>query len=373
LDLQCAERPFREKGVYLISGGTGGIAQLIARHLAPWKPKLALLGRTEMPARNLWDRWIDEHEPEDRVSGVIQTVRQVEEAGAEVFLVTADVAVEEAMRAAVKRILDRFGTIHGVIHTAGITSGDSVFQPVGKLTKEAVRAQFRPKVLGAYTLERVLESVHPDFVLLFSSNAATLGGLGLAAYTAANHFLDTFAESRSKASHKTVWISAGWDQWPEETKHYKGYRTSLDRYAMTRSESLLAFERVATHAPPGRMIVSTGDLAPRYERWQGRSDMAKPATEGGMSSDETTHDNIVASNDVERVVADLWRSILGIKTLGVHDNFFELGGDSLMATRITARINDTFSIELPLATLFEKPTVAKLAIAVEALLEAVVR
>ncbi|MBV8887998.1 MAG: amino acid adenylation domain-containing protein, partial [Chroococcidiopsidaceae cyanobacterium CP_BM_RX_35] len=68
---------------------------------------------------------------------------------------------------------------------------------------------------------------------------------------------------------------------------------------------------------------------------------------------------------VEEVLVGIWSEVLGLKRVGIHDNFFELGGHSLLATQLISRVRDAFQIELPLRSLFEKATVAKLAEEVE--------
>jgi len=69
----------------------------------------------------------------------------------------------------------------------------------------------------------------------------------------------------------------------------------------------------------------------------------------------------------EQSLANIWAEVLRIDRLGVHDNFFELGGHSLLATRVVARLQPEFSVRLPLRTLFDNPTVAQLAAAIEEL------
>ncbi|HEX9937102.1 MAG TPA: condensation domain-containing protein, partial [Longimicrobium sp.] len=89
----------------------------------------------------------------------------------------------------------------------------------------------------------------------------------------------------------------------------------------------------------------------------------KALPEPEYGSDEETY--VAPRTPVEEVLAGIWAEVLGVPRLGVHDSFFELGGHSLLATRAVSRVRELFGVELPLRALFEGPTVAELASAVE--------
>ena len=70
--------------------------------------------------------------------------------------------------------------------------------------------------------------------------------------------------------------------------------------------------------------------------------------------------------ELEAILTGLWRELLGAATVGVHDDFFALGGHSLLATRLVARIRDRHAVDVPLISLFEHPTIARMADTIEA-------
>jgi len=74
---------------------------------------------------------------------------------------------------------------------------------------------------------------------------------------------------------------------------------------------------------------------------------------------------VAPSTPAEEAVADIWREVLGAPRVGVHDDFFSLGGHSLLAARVISRINADAGVGLTLRAIFESPTVATLAAAVD--------
>ncbi len=199
----------RDGGVYLITGGLGGIGLTVAEYLArAAKARLVLVGRTAFPAREEWDSWIARRGENDRVSRAIAQVRSLEALGAEVMVARGDVTDRERMAEIVRTAVGRFGTINGVVHGAG-TLDDGLIATKDRATAERVLA---PKVEGTLSLDAAVAGIELDFFVVFSSRGAIAGPAGQVDYVAANAFLDAFAH-RKAALDGTPAIAINWSMW----------------------------------------------------------------------------------------------------------------------------------------------------------------
>ena len=197
--------------VVLVTGGLGGLGLAMAERFASTPDiKLILLGRSELPAPRHWDGWLASHSASHSVSQKIVAVRKLEQLGAEVMVVAADVANHEQMEATVQSAEERFGKITGVLHAAGVIE-DAV---VGMKDPASVDRVFSPKIHGALVLEQVLAHCELDFFLLFSSTSSLLGLVGQVDYTAANAFLNAFANSRNRSGSGST-IAIDWGIWKD--------------------------------------------------------------------------------------------------------------------------------------------------------------
>ncbi len=212
LDDPAASLPrLRERGVYLISGGLGGMGLVLAEHLArSVKARLILTGRSAFPPRQKWEEWIKNHGYRDRVSAKVTKLRELEALGAEVMVCSADVADFGQMRQVMTLAEQKFGPLHGVIHAAG--------QPGGGLiqgaTEEILKGTLAPKLRGTLVLDKLLQAAELDFFILCSSLNSILPTIGQAGYCAANAFLDMFALYRTLIKGKFT-VSINWDAWQE--------------------------------------------------------------------------------------------------------------------------------------------------------------
>ncbi len=203
--------PLRERGVYLITGGLGGLGLAVARHLAmAARARLVLLSRSGLPTDADRDSWIQQHGWADATWRRIAAVRELETLGSEVLPLAVDVTDETALRAAIEEAEARFGHLDGVFHAAGVPGGGLAAL---KDPADAARV-LAPKVRGTWALARALGDRRLDFFVLFSSTVALTGGLGQVDYAAGNAYLDGFAHHHDLArGGRTVAID--WPGWSD--------------------------------------------------------------------------------------------------------------------------------------------------------------
>ncbi|APR81514.1 Malonyl CoA-acyl carrier protein transacylase [Minicystis rosea] len=317
----------REQGVYLILGGLGGVGLSLAEHLARTaRAKLVLTSRTGLVAREEWSAWLRTHHDGDRVSRQIKRIVDMEALGAEVLVLSADVADEAQMAAVIERATARFGALHGVIHAAGV-AGEAALSALDDTTSRAVETQFRAKAHGLYVLDRVLPRAL-DFCVLCSSLSTVLPGAGFAAYAAANHFLDVFAAARAGDARR--FTSIDWDAFqaagaPQEPRSLGAALASL---AIVPEEAGAAFD-AALALETSQVVVSTFDLEARRASLRrahvtAEAHPREPIAQG-QERPELDSEYIAPRTQLEADLAEIWQKLLGIDRIGVEDNFFKLG------------------------------------------------
>jgi acyl transferase domain-containing protein/thioesterase domain-containing protein/acyl carrier protein len=197
-----------DRGVYLITGGLGGIGMSLAQSLArSARARLVLMGRSAFPPRGDWDSWLSAHDREDPVAQKILKILAIEGSGGEVLVLAADVSNAEEMRGVISKTRERFGKIDAVIHAAGVLED----APILKKDTASVSRILAPKVRGTLVLESVLADDPPALFVVMSSLSALLAPPGQVDYVGANTFLDTFAAARS--SRQRLTISIQWPRW----------------------------------------------------------------------------------------------------------------------------------------------------------------
>src|SRR6266568_167596 len=198
----------KQEGVYLITGGLGGIGLVIAEHLArSVHARSVLVGRTAIPPESEWQNVLDESIGARDVRQKVAKLREIESLGGEVLTISADVTDREQMELALQTARERFGKIDGVIHAAGLIEDG----PMQIKARESAARVLAPKVQGTLTLQEALRGSKLDFVMLFSSISSLMPPDGQVDYAAANAFMDAFALSQSELPVTSV----NWGKWGE--------------------------------------------------------------------------------------------------------------------------------------------------------------
>ncbi|WP_019424902.1 type I polyketide synthase [Paenibacillus sp. OSY-SE] len=355
--------PFREKGVYLITGGLGGIGMLTAEYLSQhFRARLILTGRSGFPARDEYEHWIAEHGEEHPVVRKIRRVQQLEGLGAEVTYMQADLSDEEQMGRVFKFIDTAYGCLHGVVQAAGLPGGDS-FRAIENIGGEQADEQFRAKVQGLQILARLLADREADVCILFSSIASVLGGLGFSAYSAANLFMDAFARRQNREG-VTKWLCVNWDAWEFWEEHQSTIGESLVELAILPAEAPELFQYVFNPCDSNQIIVSTGGLQVRIDQWIRHAGKKKEEPVGDGSSfvrPNLTNPYVAPRNQVEKAISDVWKQFFRIDQVGIHDNFFDLGASSLDMIQVTGKLNEALDESIAVVDMFTYPTIHALA------------
>ena len=409
-------------GVYLMSGGLGGVGSALARWLVErYRVRLILLGRTPLPPRPAWEQHLGEP---GVLAERLRTRMALEALGDAVVYEAADVTDAAAVERAVQRGTAHFGApLAGAIHLAGAFGERLLVEE----TSASLRATLRAKVLGAWVLGEQLRRGPGGLFLAFSSVNALLGGFGVGAYAAANRFLESFCRAldgrdglRARCLSWSMWEDVGMARGyaKKELTRQRGYHlipTAQGLHSLGavlhRSAPLVyvgldpaapRIRRLLHRAPPAtqRLIAcysrkpglrANEPLAPlgltdRFGRevaieWfeldglphtdptahdGGAIDRAalRERFSGGPRAGAGTLDASAPRTPLEARLVAIWRELLRVPHIGIHDNFFALGGHSLLTTRLVARIRDELGISIALPLLFERPTVARLAEAI---------
>lgn len=356
------DRParLRDGGVYLITGGLGAtVGQLLGTYLAKRaNAKLVLTTRAGMPARAEWEAWLLQHGEADRTSQRIRYIQELEQLGAEVLVVQANVTDAEQMKLAFETAEHQFGRLDGVIHAAGVYES-SAFTLISETGYPECEHHFATKVHGAMALQRALEGRELDFCLLVSSLSSLLGGTGFAAHAAAHQFLDAFAE-RLNAASQFPWITVNWDidvlkEHPEIFGYALHVTDRLPAFIVSKQDVKRLIDQIVSVDLTAETGGQTGE---RTLNAHARPSLHTPYVEPG--------------NETERLIVQQFEELLGIEPVGVHDAFFDLGGNSLLSTKLVTRLRALFQIDLPLRIIFDAGTTAELALYIEDLLIAAI-
>jgi NAD(P)-dependent dehydrogenase (short-subunit alcohol dehydrogenase family)/acyl carrier protein len=372
-DVPASRGRLRRNGVYLITGGTGGIGLSISKYLAQTcQPVIVLSRQSAFPEKAAWKELSVTRAAPQRVLRTIDALLEIERCGASVEVQTADVTDRVRMQAVLRSMQDRHGALNGVIHAAGIVSAELI-QSKSRGTAHRVLA---PKVYGTMILLELLKDLPLDFLVLFSSITAIETAYAHCDYSAANCFLDacTYAANARYPFHT---LTINWPGWREigqladlqTAAGLENWKKAALEKAISTRDGVEAFAR-ALHSGLKQVIVSPEDVHEVLARARiplDPSEYLSPSERGKPAAARAPDSAADApGNDVESALAEIWKSILGLERVGIHEPFSQLGGHSLLAMQIVSKVRAGYEIRLSLREFFEAPTIAELSRVIQA-------
>lgn len=398
--------PFEAGGVYLISGGLGSLGiELSRRLLKHYQARLLLLGRTPLKETRTGELRSDWQE-------LVGLARQ---SGGEVAYEAVDVSDSRGLEDAVARAEARWGrTLDGILQLAGVIEE----RLLAEETPEHFSEVLHPKVEGTRALDGLLSARPKTFFVGFSSVNGVFGGFSVAAYSAANRFLEHFTLA-PRGGEDARRFCFSWSRWEtpgqarpkaeEQLANARGYLTLspgqgwnslLGGLCHPPGHLLIGLDAQSPHirarmeggapeanhlcafiAGPAEVKSSFEPMPPavkdrfgtpipsprrhRVERLprtaMGTVDFEALGALGG-SQQRAALEWLPPQNELEQKVASIWQEALGAERVGALDNFFELGGHSLLLVQVQGQLEQALGRPVPVLELFRYPTVRSLSV-----------
>jgi len=319
---------FRDGGVYLITGGAGGLGLIFAKHLLQKNGiKVVLTGRSL---------------PDDRVE------KELKELGQNAVYIRADITNKEQVNELIALTLNKFGKLNGIIHAAGIIR-DSI---ITKKTIEDARQVIAPKIKGTILLDEATTHMNLDFILLCSSLSAITGNIGQADYAFANNFMDAFAMQR-----KGKVVSVNWPLWAEG-------RMNVDAQVISWMKKRYGMAALSTDNGVTALELSLAQSAANIGILEGNVDrlihyfnqftLTKKIKSIENSAALTSQLQQKLENDLKEAVSNVLK--IDVQDIDVEEDMSGFGFDSITFTEFTNELNKRFELVLSPTVLFEYKT-----------------
>ncbi|MEK7792926.1 MAG: SDR family NAD(P)-dependent oxidoreductase, partial [Candidatus Hydrogenedentota bacterium] len=362
--VQTVTCPFREDGVYLITGGLGALGLVTAEAIAGRvNATILLASRTALPARADWGDWLATHTGADAVSKRISAINRIEALGSTVDTVAADVSKERDVRELAETIGGRFGALHGIVHAAGSASGKTI-HACTEIGRESI---LQTKVEGTRLLAEVFDLRALDFVAFYSSISSIAPVPGQVFYASANAFMDAFA--RALRADGVNAIAINWDAWKGAgmaqrfvDEHGDAFGVALEN-AIDPEEGADTLVRALTAQGP-QLVACRGEVEDPGRYGPFVSATADRRSQSGASGPrpDLGVEFVAPGSTEENWLAALWEECLGISGIGVNDNFYDLGGHSLLFANLAEFLAERHAVAAPLSMFYECKTIAEQAI-----------
>jgi len=354
--------PWKDGGVYLITGGAGGLGRIFAQEIvrSVKNPRMILTGRTGLTAETTTD-----------IDTMIRSGN-----GARIEYLVLDVTDAVAVVDAVTDILARHGSLSGLLHGAGVIN-DNI---IANKSREEFRTTLAPKIRGITNLDLATQSVELDFIFLFSSLAGAFGNVGQCDYATANAYMDLFASYRNElvqhGRRRGPTLSINWPLWAAggmqvtEATSVRMRRQGL--VAMSTVDGLAALDQ-AWQSGESQVLIMHGDASLITQRMlhpdvgQTIEDVRDPNSELLLNASVPVFPApAIGDADLAAVLSKLQGALVlaiskqlnvKVEEIDIAAELSEFGFDSISLTEFGNHLNRTYALDLSPTIFFEFPTV----------------
>ncbi|MBN2441746.1 MAG: SDR family NAD(P)-dependent oxidoreductase [Spirochaetales bacterium] len=342
----------KEGGIYVITGGLGGLGQIIAGHLAnKFKAILILIGRTELT-------------PEKK-----KFLERLRDKESEVFYFPADISNHNDIKKLHSYVKEKFGRVDGILHLAG-TINDHLL--INKSINDFDNTIY-PKVFGAINIDTIFKDEQLDFFISFSSTVAVTGNIGQTDYSYANRFLGYFTENREKLRAKKLRSGKSfcfyWPLWENGGMNINKSTVNLlteklGIKPLTNESGLLAFED-GLHSKRDHLIVFSGNKNNIEKLLTMQADIFKQQEimvleSPGIHNNDINKD-VPETDNIKAVIKNILGKVLKIEPQQMDDNtdLEVLGVTSIFMAEIYQEF-ENHGIMMPIIKIFELKTINKI-------------
>lgn len=361
---ESSQSIIRENGVYIISGGMGGIGRILTEHLAQYKGvNIVLTGRSAL---------------EESKEVFIQNLCKN---GVHVEYKRVDISNMLSVLDLINEVKGKYGKINGIVHSAGVICDTLISNK--RLTE--IRKVIAPKINGIINLDYATKNENLDFVIMCSSVASVLGNIGQSDYAYANRFMDGYADYRnklvneSKRSGKT--ISINWPLWrhggmsiDEEKEKWLKKRFGMDLFES--SDGVVAFEKLIQEK--GSIAVLSGeedkisaslgaDSTGLTQINSGNCDKNEEivADVEKVSQEELSKDEHMTQDRMEKVINDITNLIAELlkvdsQSIDIDEDLAQYGMDSITMMSMLGKIEELYDTAVAPDAIIDNRTVEEL-------------
>lgn len=364
----------KENGTYVITGGSGALGLEVAKYMASEaKVNLILLNRTKLPDRKYWMDIINDN-TDGRLVNKLKKFKEIEDLGSHVYPYGVDISEEDEITSVIADVKNKFGTIHGIVQAAGVAGNGFILNKSRYVFDKVVK----PKIYGTILLDKLTWDMDVDFMVNFSSVAASLPSPGQSDYTAANAFLNSFGDSRNQRGKCTKVIA--WPAWKEigmaadnkfrnDDNIFKEIETkrameAFDDILKSNIQQVIPADINLKVAAKNQNVSSLrlanelldGVTFEEIEDGSNASESKKKSEFSVKLSGRGTK-----YSETEKKVASVWGEVLDINEINIFDSFSALGGDSILASQIYSKMQNVFPGVTDITDIFTYNTISSFA------------